>query len=74
VGAIAPRLSITKFEASMLVDVVSSVVGPSIVDETLLDRHGLLALRWWLLVNPLFPLVLSRLRVLFRGRPSTSRS
>jgi len=46
VGAVAPFLKIIVFAASMLVDVVLSVTGPSIVDKTLLGQYYLLASRW----------------------------
>jgi len=51
VGVVAPLLSIPVFAAAMLVDVMSSVVRPSIVNEMLLDWYRLLASRWRLLVN-----------------------
>ena len=58
--------------ASMLIDVMSSILLSSIVDEALLDEHRFLASRWWLLMNLYLPLVSGRLRALFCGYPSTS--
>jgi len=57
----------------MLIDVTSSVMRLSIVDEALLDRHRLLASRWLFLVNIHLPLVSSWLEVLFCSRPLASR-
>ena len=57
-SVVAPLLSIPVSTASMLLDVMSSVVLSSIVDEVLLDGHCLLASRWRHLMNGHLPLVL----------------
>jgi hypothetical protein len=51
VGVVALLLSVPVSAASMLVDVMSSIMRSSIVDEALLDRHRFLASRWRLLMN-----------------------
>jgi hypothetical protein len=51
VGAIAPFLSVTVLAASMLVDIVSSVMRSSIVDEALLNWHLFPTSRRWLLMD-----------------------
>ena len=58
----------------VLVDVMSSVVLNSIVDEALLDGHHFLTLRGRPLMNGHLPLVLGWLDAFFCGRPSTLRS
>jgi hypothetical protein len=73
VGVVTLFLSVTMFTASMLVYIMSSVARPSIIDEALLNGHRLLASRRWLLVDSYLSLVLSRLRALFCGCPTTYR-
>jgi hypothetical protein len=51
VGAVTPLLSVTVSTMSMLVDVMLSVVRSSIVNKALLNRHRLLASRWWFLMD-----------------------
>jgi hypothetical protein len=51
VGAVALLLSVLVSAASMLVDVLSSIVRSSIIDEALLDGKHFLASRGWLLIN-----------------------
>jgi len=73
VGAVAPLLGVPVSAASILVDVVSSIVWSSIVDELLLDRDRFLASSWWFLMNRHLPLISGRLEALFYGCPSTLR-
>jgi hypothetical protein len=73
VGAVAPLLSISVSAESMLVDVMTSIVRASIIDETLLHGNCFLSSRWRLLMNRYLPLVSGWLDALFRGCPSTSR-
>jgi len=69
--ALLPRVPVSA--ASMLVDVMSSVVLPSIIDKALLDGHSFLASRRRFLMDEHLPLVPGWLDALFCGYPSTSR-
>jgi hypothetical protein len=57
----------------MIVDVMSSVVLSSTVDEALLDGHRFLASRRRLLIDRYLSLVSGRLDGVLCGCPSTSR-
>ena len=58
VGALAVLLCVPMPVAAMLVDVMSSVVLPSIIDEALLDRRCFPTSRGWFLLDRHLPLVL----------------
>jgi len=51
VGAVASLLAIPMLLASVLVDVVASIMRLSIVDEALLNWHHFLATRRWPLMD-----------------------
>ena len=73
VGAVTAFLRIPKSAAVVLVDVMSSVVLPSIVDEALLVGHHFLTSRGRPLMNGHLPLIPGWLDAFFCGCPSTSR-
>jgi hypothetical protein len=50
-SVVASFLHVYKLAVSLFIDVVTSVVEPSIVDEALLDWHRLLASTRWHLVD-----------------------
>jgi len=50
VGAVAAHLCIPMPTAMILVDVMSSIVSPLIVNEVLLDGRGFPSLMWWSLM------------------------
>jgi hypothetical protein len=60
--------------AAILIDVMSSVVSPLIIDEVLLDWHGFSSSRGWSLVDRHLPLVSGWLDTFLHGCPSTPRS
>jgi len=67
VSAVALLFHVPMLAALMFIDVMTSIMELSVVDEALLDRHRLLASRRWLLVDRPFSLISSWLF-------STSRS
>ena len=73
VSAVATLLSIPMSTMVVLVDVMSSVVLPSIVDEALLVGHHFLTSRGRPLMNGHLPLIPGWLDAFFCGCPSTSR-
>jgi hypothetical protein len=60
--------------AAILIDVMSSVMSPLIIDEALLEGHGLSSSRGWSLMDRHFLLVSGWLDVFLCGCPSTPRS
>ena len=72
-GAVATFLYIPISAAAMLVDVISGVALPSIVDEALLDGRRFPISRGWSLVDRHLPLDSGWLDVFFSGQPSSSR-
>ena len=66
-------LSVPMSATVVLIDVMSSVMLPSIFDEAFLDGYRLFPLRGRPLMNGHLPLITGWLDVLFCGRPSTSR-
>jgi len=73
VSVLATFLCIPMSAAAMLVDVLSSVVLPLIVDEALLDGYCFPFLRGWFLMHRRLPLVSGWLDVSFCGCTLTSR-
>ena len=73
VGAVTAFLRIPKSAAVVLVDVMSCVVLPSIVDEALLDGYCFPSSREWFLMHRRLPLIPSWLDALLYGCSSMSR-
>ena len=73
VGNVAALLGIPMPAAAILVDVVSSVVSPLIIDEVLLDGRGFPSSRGWSLMNRHLPLVSGWLDTFLCGCPPTLR-
>jgi len=73
VGTITALLYIPMSTVSILVDVVSCVVSPLIIDGVVLDRRFPLSSRGWLLMDRHLLLVSGRLITSLDGYSSTSR-
>ena len=73
VGAVTALLCILVPTAMILVDVVSRVVSPLIVDGVVLDRRRLLSSKWRLLMDRRLPFVSDRLVMLLRAYTSSPR-
>jgi hypothetical protein len=73
VSVVATFLRVPVSAAVMLIDVMSSVVLPSIVDEALLDGYCFPSSREWFLMHRRLPLIPSWLDALLYGCSSMSR-
>ena len=73
VGTVATLLCIPMSAVAVLVDVMSSIVLSSIINEVFLDGYRFFPSRGQSLMKGNLPLITGWLDALFCGRPSTSR-